>query len=160
MIRPVFKYPEDKEILTHESYEVTEFNDEIKQIVEDLKDTLLHSNGVGISAIQIGKPYQICIINWAGMHVLINPKITRARGLHTMKEGCLSVPGLYVDNTRAQKIWVSAQDENGNPIQIADGGNTSYIIQHEMDHFKGKCSLFDAYDKLMNGKSENSNVNE
>ena len=160
MIRPIFTYPKDKDILTKKSIEVTEFTEEIKQVIEDLKDTVQANNGAGISAIQIGKPYRICVINWGGLHVLVNPIITRSRGNHTMKEGCLSVPGLYIETTRAQKVWVDALDENGNKIEYAEGGNGSYIVQHELDHFEGACTLFSAYDEYMKrineqGKEDN-----
>ncbi len=160
MIRPIFTYPKDKDILTKKSIEVTEFTEEIKQVIEDLKDTVQAHNGAGISAIQIGKPYRICVINWGGLHVLVNPIITRSRGNHTMKEGCLSVPGLYIETTRAQKVWVDALDENGNKIEYAEGGNGSYIVQHELDHFEGACTLFSAYDEYMKrineqGKEDN-----
>lgn len=149
MIRPIFKYPQDKDILTKESYKVEiPYTDEIKQTIEDLIDTVKSSGGAGISAIQIGKPYQICVINWDGIHVLVNPEITRARGEHQMREGCLSVPGLYVETTRAQKVWVKALDENEKEIEYAEGGNGSFIVQHELDHFKGKCNLFTAYDDI------------
>jgi len=149
MIRPIFKYPQDKDILTKESYKVeVPYTEEIKQTIEDLVDTLKSSNGVGISAIQIGKPYCICAINWNGIHVLVNPEITRVRGEHTMREGCLSVPGLFIDTTRYQKVWIKALNENEQEIEYAEGGNGSYIAQHELDHFKGKCNLFDAYDNL------------
>lgn len=104
MIRPIFTYPKDKDILTKKSYEVTEFTDDIKQLIQDLKDTVIANKGVGISAIQVGQPYQICVINWGGLYVLVNPKITRTRGVHTLKEGCLSVPGLYVETPRYQKV--------------------------------------------------------
>ena len=160
MIRPIFKYPQDKDILTKESIPVTEFTDEIKDIIQDLKDTVIDSNGAGISAIQIGKPYQICVINWCGIHVLVNPKITRTRGEHTMKEGCLSVPGLYVETTRYQKVWITALDENGNEYEYAEGGNGSYIAQHELDHFKGKCNLFDAYDDIEKQMKDRKEDNE
>lgn len=148
MIRPIFTYPKDKDILTKQSYEVTEFNDEIKQTIQDLIDTVQSRNGAGISAIQIGKPYKICVINWDGIHVLVNPKITRKRGEKAMREGCLSVPGLFVETTRAQKVWVKALNENGEEIEYAEGGNGSYIVQHELDHFDGKCTLFTAYDDI------------
>lgn len=148
MIRPIFTYPKDKDILTKQSYDVTEFNDEIKQIIEDLIDTVKAHNGAGISAIQIGKPYRICVINWGGIHVLVNPVVTRVRGEHTMREGCLSVPGLFVETTRFQKVWIKALNENGEEIEYAEGGNGSYIAQHELDHFEGKCNLFDAYDDI------------
>jgi len=148
MIRPIFIYPKDKDILTKQSYDVTEFNDEIKQTIEDLIDTVKAHNGAGISAIQIGKPYRICVINWGGIHVLVNPVVTRVRGEHTMREGCLSVPGLFVETTRFQKVWIKALNENGEEIEYAEGGNGSYIAQHELDHFEGKCNLFDAYDDI------------
>ena len=149
MIKKILTYPKDKEILTKVSEPVTEFNDKIKELIQDLKDTVQYNGGAGISAIQLGEPLQICVINWAGIHVLVNPSITRSRGEHTMREGCLSVPGLFVDTTRAQKVWVKALDENGNEYEYAEGGNGSYIVQHEMDHFQGKCSLFEEYEKVV-----------
>lgn len=158
MIRPILTYPKDKDVLTQVSNEVTEFNEEIKEIINDLVETLKSSGGAGISAIQIGKPYRICVINWDGIHVLVNPKITRSRGIHSMREGCLSVPGLFVDHERAQKVWISALDENGNEYEYAEGGNGSYIAQHELDHFEGKCSLFDAYDEAIEKLGVEKNV--
>ena len=149
MIKTVLTYPKDKDILTQVSQEVTEFTDEIKELIQDLKDTVLSTEGVGISAIQLGKPYRICVINWGGLYVLINPKITRTRGEHVLREGCLSVPGLYVETTRPQKAWITALDENGNEYEYAEGGNGTFIALHEMDHFEGKCTLFDAYDEAL-----------
>lgn len=148
MIRPIFTYPKDKDILTKKSVDITIFDNDVKQTIQDLKDTVIANGGAGISAIQIGKPYRICVINWGGLHVLINPIITRVRGTHTMKEGCLSVPGLFVETTRYQKVWIKALDENGQEIEYAEGGNGSYIAQHELDHFEGKCNLFEAYDDI------------
>ena len=158
MVRPILTYPKDKDVLTQVSNEVTEFNEEIREIINDLIETLKSSGGAGISAIQIGKPYRICVINWDGIHVLVNPKITRSRGIHSMREGCLSVPGLFVDHERAQKVWISALDENGNEYEYAEGGNGSYIAQHELDHFEGKCSLFDAYDEAIEKLGVEKNV--
>ena len=63
MIRPVLKYPADKEKLMQKSQEVIEFTEEIKNIIQDLKDTVVATKGAGISAIQIGFPFQICVIN-------------------------------------------------------------------------------------------------
>ena len=149
MIKKILTYPEDKDILTKVSDKVENVMDEkIQTIIQDLKDTLVASNGAGISAIQIGEPYQICVINWGGLHVLVNPVVTRSRGEHTMREGCLSVPGLYVETTRAQKVWITALNENGEEYEYAEGGNGSYIALHELDHFEGKCNLFTAYDDI------------
>lgn len=154
MVREILKYPKDKEILTQRSERVTEFTDEIKEIIQDLKDTVKATNGAGLSAIQIGKPYQICVINWGGLYVLVNPVITRERGSRTFREGCLSVPGLFIDVTRPQKVWITCLDENGNEYEYAEGGNGSTIAQHELDHFKGECELFDAYEEFVKRMAE------
>ena len=74
-----------------------------------------------------------------------------------MREGCLSVPGLYIENTRAQKVWITALNENGEEYEYAEGGNGSYIAQHEIDHFNGECSLFSAYDEMINKIEEQKN---
>ena len=160
MIKQILTYPKDKDILTQKSEKVTEFTDEIKEIIQDLKDTVIARHGAEISAIQIGKPYQICVVNWDGIHVLVNPEITRSRGIHEMREGCLSVPGLFVDTKRAQKVWISALDENGQIIEYAQGGNGSYIVQHELDHFNGECTLFKEYDRENEAKNNDKQNNE
>ena len=155
MIKKILTYPKDKDILTQKSQEVEDIkSEEIQTLIQDLKDTVQAMQGAGISAIQIGQPFKVCVINWDGIHVLINPVVTRSRGMHTMKEGCLSVPGLFIENTRPQKVWISALNENGEKIEYACGGNGSYIALHELEHFEGKCSLFDAYDMVKASQKE------
>lgn len=145
MIRKILKYneEEDKNILIQKSESVTSI-EEIKELIQDLKDTL-HStaDGKGLSAIQIGVPKTVCIVSWAGKElILINPKITRSRGEQEFSEGCLSVPFMFKKVKRAQKVWCTYLDENGEEKEIADGGRMSDIIQHELDHFNGECELF------------------
>ena len=70
---------------------------------------------------------------------MINPVITRQRGNVEFEEGCLSVPNKLKKIKRAQKVWCSYKDENWQDQEIADGGRMSDIIQHELDHFNGKC---------------------
>ena len=149
MVREILTYPKDKEILTQKSVEVTEFTEEIKELIQDLIDTVKAKNGAGISAIQLGKAYRICVINWGGIYVLVNPTVTRKRGSRVFREGCLSVPGLFVDVTRPQKVWITALDQNGQEFEYAEGGNGSTIALHELDHFEGKCELFDAYEEAI-----------
>lgn len=155
MVREILTYPKDKEILTQKSVEVTEFTDEIKELINDLIDTVKAKNGAGISAIQLGKPYRICVINWGGIYVLVNPVVTRERGSRTFREGCLSVPGLFVDVVRPQKVWITALNQNGEEFEFAEGGNGSTIALHELDHFEGKCELFDAYEEAIKQLGEN-----
>ena len=145
MIKRILNYrnEEDKEILSQKS-ETVENIDEIKDLIQDLKDTL-HAipDAKGLSAIQLGINKRICICSWGGDEVLlINPVITRSRGEQEYLEGCLSVPGVYKKVTRFQKVWCSYLDENGEQQEIAQGGRMSDIIQHELDHFEGKCKLY------------------
>ena len=146
MIKRILNYKneEDKEILSQKS-ETVENIDEVKDLIQDLKDTL-HAipDAKGLSAIQLGINKRICICSWGGDEVLlINPVITRSRGEQEYLEGCLSVPGVYKKVTRFQKVWCSYLDENGEQQEIAQGGRMSDIIQHELDHFEGECKLYE-----------------
>ena len=145
MIKRVLNYrnEEDKEILSQKS-ETVENIDEVKDLIQDLKDTL-HAipDAKGLSAIQLGINKRICICSWGDDEVLlINPVITRSRGEQEYLEGCLSVPGVYKKIARFQKVWCSYLDENGEQQEIAQGGRMSDIIQHELDHFEGECKLY------------------
>lgn len=150
MKKRILTYPIDKEILTMKSIEVLDINsEETKNTIQDLKDTLATSDsGVGISAIQIGVPLRICVIRYGKEIVMINPEITWARsginGMKDFKEGCLSAPGVYTTVRRPQKVICKYIDENGDEQEISEGGWTSAIIQHELDHFEGYCEVFDA----------------
>lgn len=146
MIKRILNYrnEEDKEILSQKS-ETVENIDEVKDLIQDLKDTL-HAipDAKGLSAIQLGINKRICICSWGGDEVLlINPVITHSRGKQEYLEGCLSVPGVYKKITRFQKVWCSYLDENGEQQEIAQGGRMSDIIQHELDHFEGECKLYE-----------------
>lgn len=142
MIKRILTYPGDKEILTSKSEEVKDVN-EVKDLIQDLKDTLKNTTGVGISAVQIGELKRICIIKYNGEYItMINPIITRKRDEVLFQEGCLSAPAVYTTVKRAKKVWVEYIDENGNKKELAQGGLCSVIIQHELDHFEGWCEVF------------------
>ena len=147
MVKQILTYPVNKDILTQKSIEVLQEEiqtQEIKDLIQDLKDTLLNTkSGCGISAVQIGVLKRICIIKYNNkLYTLINPKITRQRGEKIFREGCLSAPGIFVQVTRFQKVWCSYLDENGEEQEISEGGLCSIIIQHELDHFEGWCEVF------------------
>ena len=149
MKRKILTYPNDIEILSLKSQEVTDLKDEnFKQLVQDLKDTLHEDpTGVGLSAIQIGVPLKVCIINYGKEIIMINPVITWRRsgpsGIKKFREGCLSDPGKYVEVERAQKVICQYTDENGEKKEISEGGWMSAIIQHELDHFEGICKVYE-----------------
>lgn len=142
MIKKILTYPEDKDILTSISTETN--SEESKQLIQDLKDTLHNTeHGVGISAVQIGELKRVCVIHYNGQDMaLINPVITRKRGEIDSQEGCLSVPNKYGTFKRAQKVWCTYMNEDGNFKEIEGGGLLSRIIQHECEHMDGWCEVF------------------
>ena len=143
MIKEILTYPKNKDILTSKSIEVQE-NEDITELIQDLKDTLNNSTGCGISAVQIGVLKKVCLIKINGrIYTLINPTIVKTRGEILFKEGCLSAPDTYKEVKRFQKVWCEYTDENGRKRELADGGLCSVIIQHELDHFEGWCEVFD-----------------
>ena len=149
MKRKILTYPNDIEILSLKSQKVTDLkNEDLKQLIQDLKDTLHEDHtGVGLSAIQIGIPLRVCIINYGKEIVMINPIITWRRsgpsGIKKFREGCLSDPGKYIEVERAQKVICQYTDENGEKKEISEGGWMSAIIQHELDHFEGICKVYE-----------------
>lgn len=147
MVKKILNYNnlEDKEILSQKSEEVINIETE-KELIENLKDTFhsIYRDARGISAIQIGEKKRICICAWDNKEiVMINPIITRTRGNQEYLEGCLSVPGVFKKISRAQKVWCTYLDENGNMQEISEGGRMSDIIQHEIDHMNGVCMLYE-----------------
>ena len=149
MIRQILIYPRDKSILTQKSEKIEEIDDSIHTLIEDLKETLHKEKlGVGISAVQVGELKRLCIVKYNNQDiVLINPEITRKRGEVISREGCLSAPDTYTYVPRAQKIWCTYTDENGNEKELSDGGKLSIIVQHEVDHLDGWCKVFDAVEE-------------
>jgi len=138
-----FNNEDDKKILLEKSDIVVMIDNDIKNIIQDLKDTLLANlSGVGLSAVQIGELKRICVIKYNGcLYTLINPVITRSRGQMISNEGCLSIPGIYTNIERKQKVWITYMNENGETKEMDQGGLFSAIIQHELDHFEGICKV-------------------
>jgi len=146
MIKNILIYPDDKNILTQKSEEITTINEEIKNLAQDLIDTLESTKtGVGISAVQIGVPKRICAIqdNNNQYIIMINPYITKRHGKLFYNEGCLSAPHTTKKVLRNQKVQCTYIDLKGNKKNITRGGLASIIIQHELDHFEGWCEVFD-----------------
>ena len=145
MIKRILLYSneEDRKILESKSEPVTDINS-VKDLIQDLRDTLHgQSDGShGISASQIGELKNVCICSWDNREiVMINPEITKTRGLTVYTEGCLSVPGIFKKIPRAQKVWCTYLNEQGETCEIAEGGRMSDIIQHELDHMQGICKV-------------------
>ena len=121
---------------------VSEVNDEIRQLIKDMSDTMYAAPGVGLAATQVDVHRRIIVIDTSAtrdeLHAFINPEMVEATGVADCEEGCLSVPGIYEKVKRAQHIRVRALDLDGAPFELEAEGLLAVCIQHEMDHLEGK----------------------
>ena len=117
-------------------------NDEIRQLVSDMAETMYAAPGIGLAATQVDQHIQLIVIDTTkeqnNLQVFINPKIVAKSGLTEYEEGCLSVPGVYETVTRAENVRVEALDENGKKFTLDAGDLLAICIQHEIDHLLGK----------------------
>lgn len=139
-ILKILQYP-DKRLYTV-AKPVQAINDSTRKLVEDMAETMYAAPGIGLAATQIDVHEQIIVIDISEPHdkllALINPEIIFSSGEAEREEGCLSVPGIYENVTRAEKITVRALDKRGESFTLEAEGLLATCIQHEMDHLKGK----------------------
>ncbi len=143
MVREIRIYPD--EVLKKKAETVTDFNEEIRQIVNDMFETMYKRGGVGLAANQVGILKRIVIIDLhSGKEnqgkeqiVLINPEIVALEGEEIKEEGCLSLPGLYKKVKRAAYAKVKAQNLDGEEFTIEGEGLLARAFQHEIDHLNG-----------------------
>ena len=96
-------------------------------------------SGIGLAAPQVGISAQLIVVDIGeGLYKLVNPKIVKSQGRQSISEGCLSVPGVCIKVKRAKQVWVQAQDENSLFIEIQAQDLFACVLQHEIDHLKGK----------------------
>lgn len=118
---------------------VEKFDDHLHVLLDDMKETLAVSNGVGLAAPQVGILRRVALVMDAEENVieLINPTIIKEDGEQTGLEGCLSVPGKYGVVTRPMKVTVRAQDRNGNTFEVSGEELTARCFCHELAHLDG-----------------------
>ena len=137
-VRKIVMYP--AEVLEQECENVTEFDKKLGKLLDDMYDTMIEFDGVGLAAPQIGIKKQIAIVDIgdeSGTIELINPEILETKGEQTGPEGCLSFPGLFGEVTRPYKVKVKAQNRKGKFYQIEAEDYMARAIQHEIDHLHG-----------------------
>ena len=121
---------------------VAEVNNEIRQLIKDMGDTMYAAPGVGLAATQVDVHQRLIVIDASvtrdQLRAFINPEIVEAKGVADCEEGCLSVPGIYEKVKRAQHIRVRALDADGASFELEAEGLLAVCIQHEMDHLDGK----------------------
>jgi peptide deformylase len=137
----ILQFP-DPRLRTH-AKPVSQVDDRIRRLVDDMFETMYAAPGVGLAATQVNVHEQVVVIDVSENHdqplVFINPRIeVLDETLFDYEEGCLSVPGFYEKITRPRHIRVNALDRDGNPFTMEPEGLLAVCIQHECDHLNGK----------------------
>ena len=137
-IRTILNITDDNETLRKKSREITEIDDRIKTLLDDMKDTMYAANGVGLAAPQVGILRRAVVIDIGeGLIELINPVIVYKKGEQIDPEGCLSVPGRSGTVARPEKVKVRALNRDGEEILISGEGLLARALCHEIDHLDG-----------------------
>jgi peptide deformylase len=125
-------------VLRQHSAEVKTVDDEIRRLVADLFETMDAARGVGLAANQVGVARRVAVVDADGdRFVMIDPTIVEAEGSSTAEEGCLSIPDIYGDVTRPERVVVEALDQDGTRYRKEATGLKARAIQHEIDHLDG-----------------------
>ena len=121
---------------------VSQVDAKIQHLIDDMAETMYDAPGIGLAATQVDVHLQIIVIDTSEaknkLQVFINPKVKTKTGTQEYEEGCLSVPGVYENVTRAETVVIEALDRNGKPFTLEADGLMAVCIQHEMDHLLGK----------------------
>jgi len=145
MIYPIVYYGDP--VLEKPSEPVTEFNDELKKLVEDMFESMYAAHGVGLAAPQIGISKRIAVIDVTFKEdpnaklILINPEIIKKQGKQSGSEGCLSLPEFRETVNRAKVVTVRAQDLEGKWFETTGEDLLARALLHETEHLQGKLYI-------------------
>ena len=121
---------------------VAQVDDALRALIDDMFETMYAAPGIGLAASQVDVHRRLLVLDISedgdAPMVLINPEILAAEGEQVYEEGCLSVPGIYAEVKRAERIRVRALDRDGQTFELDTDGLLAVCIQHEMDHLAGK----------------------
>lgn len=141
------------EVLRKKSREVENVDDKIREILNDMVETMHKFNGVGLAGPQIGILKRLVVIDLyddKGPIKLVNPEIVKEKGAKEVEEGCLSFPNKFARIIRPEEVTVKALDENGKQIKISAKGLLAQALSHEIDHLNGVLFI----DKIIPGTLE------
>jgi peptide deformylase len=137
-ILPIVTYP--NEILEIECRKVTVFDKKLRTFLDDMYDTMIAADGVGLAAPQVGHDVSVAIVDIGdetGTIEMINPEVLEVKGEQTDLEGCLSFPNLYGEVSRPDYVKVTFQDREGRTLLLEADGFLARAILHEIDHLHG-----------------------
>lgn len=127
-------------VLRRRAAPVTLVTPEVRQLAEDMIETMYDEVGIGLAAPQVGVSLRLVVVGdetGQGVLTLVNPVITDQAGQATAEEGCLSIPGIFASVTRAEWVRVEATDLEGRPLRVEGRGLRARVFQHELDHLDG-----------------------
>ena len=138
----IYQYPEP--VLRLKMSQISSFDDDLAQLIEDMADTMYDAPGIGLAAPQVGESVKLIVVDTTKESegekqymALINPEIVSHEGTQLDEEGCLSVPELTANVKRHKKITVSYQDSAGTPHELTTEDRFAVVLQHEIDHLNG-----------------------
>src|SRR5689334_15471410 len=145
MIYPIVKFGDS--VLEKPAATITEFNDELRKLADDMFESMYAAHGVGLAAPQIGISKRIAVIDVTFKEdpdakiVLVNPEIIHIEGKQTSSEGCLSLPEFRENVTRPMKVTARAQNLDGKTIEVTGEELLARALLHETDHLNGRLFI-------------------
>jgi peptide deformylase len=129
--------------LRQKAERVTEFDEELEGVIANMKETLIEQDGIGLAGPQVGFLKRIFLIRLeSGIMEFINPSIIEMSvETEDIEEGCLSIPGVFVEIKRASRVKIQAQNMKGKVFTLPCGGILARAVQHEYDHLEGKLFI-------------------
>jgi len=126
-------------VLRKKTKPVKQINQGHRDILSKMAQLMYAGSGIGLAATQVGIDQSMIVADiGSGLYKLVNPRIIQRKGRQAQEEGCLSIPGVCIKVRRSRKVLVEAQDEFGKPITIEAEDLLACVLQHEIDHLKGK----------------------
>ena len=129
-------------VLRKETTPVAGITDDLRTLISEMFDTMYAAEGIGLAAPQVGRTERVAVVDVEGAkYALINPQIIDRQGSARAEEGCLSIPDIYGDVTRANTVKVRAMNEQGEIYEVQAGELLGRCMQHEIDHLDGKLFI-------------------
>jgi peptide deformylase len=141
-VTPLDIYVLDAPILRQETTVLTKVTDAHRRLIDDMFETMHLARGIGLAATQVGRLERICVVDIDNVqYALVNPEIVASDGEQTGEEGCLSIPEIFGDVTRAKHVVVRALDRDGKPVEVDANDLLARCLQHEIDHLHGRLFI-------------------
>ena len=144
-VRPIVLYPDP--VLLRPTRPVEGVDQAVRELIQDLIDTMHAAPGIGLAANQVGESRRVCVVDLSvgespgDLKVLVNPRVVAVEGSQVDEEGCLSFPDITLEVERAVRATVEALDAEGRPITVTGEGLLARAMLHEIEHLDGQTFL-------------------